>query len=118
MNSNNAISKDWKVTCQVCRENIKASQAVRRWDGLVVGANHSGCFEHRHPNDFPMPPIRDQSPLPFTSPEGTDVETTFCSVDEQSSVAGIGTVGCIIAGFAPEFVPSTVPSGSFSESTL
>ena len=63
---------DWNVICQICREKIKASQSVRRWDGLIVGAKHPGCFEYRSPLDMPAPPLRDQRPLPYTSPRTSD----------------------------------------------
>lgn len=81
-----AVPGDWNVVCQVCRAKIKASQSTTRWDGLVVGKNHDGCFERRHPQDMPTPVVRDERPLPFTSPEGTD---TFTTVSYNTSLESV-----------------------------
>jgi len=77
---------DWNVICMICRERIKASESVRRWDGLIVGANHAGCFEYRSPLDMPAPPLRDQRPLPFTSPRAADTHT----LQGSSSTISVG----------------------------
>ena len=78
---------DWNVLCQICREKIKASESVRRWDGLIVGARHAGCFEYRSPLDMPAPPLRDQRPLPFTSPRSVDTSTVQGSSSDISVTA-------------------------------
>ena len=30
---------EWNIHCQVCGDKMKAYEAIRRWDGLVVGKN-------------------------------------------------------------------------------
>lgn len=110
---------DWNVICQVCRFEVKASEATKRWDGLIVGRHHDGCFEHRHPNDLPAKPVKDNPPLPFTSPPpATDTETDICSGADRSSVAGVGRAGCMVSGLIPVVVSDSVPSGTFNTSTL
>ena len=64
-----AVLHEWNVICEVCREKIKSSEAVQRWDGLIVSKHHEGCWEERHPLDIPRPPVRDDEPLPFTRPD-------------------------------------------------
>lgn len=87
----------WNLICEVCQTKIKSDEAVTRWDGLVVSKNHKGCFELRHPNDMPLPPMRDDRPLPIQSPESSD---TFTST----------------SGYAD--IDNTIPSGTFNEDTL
>lgn len=81
-----ATPYDWNVICQVCRGRVKSSETVRRWDGLLVGRNHTGCFETRSPLDMPAPPLREQMPLPFTSVQTAPTGTTLGS----SSAVSVG----------------------------
>lgn len=90
---------DWNVICMSCREKIKASTAVLRWDGLVVGKDHPGCFEYRSPLDMPAPPLRDQRPLPFTSPEPSDSST---SIGNSSSISVTTSPFHYTIGTSPE----------------
>lgn len=94
-----AKSYDYNVLCMICREKIKASTAVIRWDGLVVGRDHSGCFEYRSPLDMPAPPLRDQRPLPFTSPEPAD---TFTPVGTSTTVSVTASPFSYTTGSNPE----------------
>ena len=110
-----AITHDWNVICEVCRKKIKASEALKRWDGLIVCQED---FEERHPLDYPQPSYRDNEPLPFTRPETTDTFITGnCTIQGRYGIAGYGIAGCAIAGFGD---PNDllIPSGSFNASTL
>ena len=109
-----AIVRDWNVLCQICRGKIKASEAVKRWDGYIVGRNHPGCFEHRNPLDLPQPLPKEYIPLPFTSPEGTDVEIGVCTAEGRMGIAGYGVAGCATAGLTGlVFDVTGVPTGTF-----
>jgi len=111
---NRAIVGDWNVICQVCRRKIKASKATKRWDGLIVGIEHSGCYETRHPLDMPQPLAPEPQPLPFTSPEETDEFIGVCTAEGRMGVAGYGVAGCATAGLTGlTFDASGVPSGTF-----
>ena len=59
---------DYNAICEVCGFKFKASELRRRWDGLMVCSED---WEIRQPQDF-VRGVRDQRPLPFTSPEDTD----------------------------------------------
>ena len=78
---------DWNVICHVCRDKVKASESRKRWDGLIV-CGRDGCFEEKHPLDQPQPVVKENKPLPFTSPEPTDtyVSLTLDSGRDQTGV--------------------------------
>jgi len=69
--NNIAIPYDYNIICQVCRKKIKGSEALKDWRGFIVCKED---YETRHPLDIPSPKMPGQRALPFTSPEGTDVE--------------------------------------------
>jgi hypothetical protein len=109
----------WNVICQVCRKKVKASEIKKRWDGLLVCDED---FEHRHPNDFPLPAFKEQAPIPFSSPDLTtaqETDTPICSAIGQSGFVGRGIVGCMIVGGDDlGGFDMAVPTGSFNTSTL
>lgn len=72
----------WNVVCQVCGFEYKSDQLQKRWDGLWVCKDD---FELRHPSDFIRTP-REGRPLPYTSPEPTDVERSVSYVEQ--TIAG------------------------------
>lgn len=115
---NYAVVGDWNVLCQVCREKIKASEAVTRWDGLIVGRSHP-CFELRHPLDLPQPLPPEEKPLPFTSPEPTDVFIYKCDQFGRSSVASLAQADCAVCddpltGVSPDdFDSDGLPASTF-----
>lgn len=104
----------WNVICQVCRKKLKSNEVRKRWDGLLV-CNED--YEEKHPRDMPIPPQREQAPIPFASPEPTDTfTTTLCTLNSRRAIPGIGTPGCMIPGFNdPGY---DMPSGTFSGSPL
>lgn len=71
---NIAIPYQWNVICQVCRAKIKASESLKRWDGLIVCKED---YETRHPLDMPAPRQSEERALPFTSSEPVDTEITI-----------------------------------------
>lgn len=83
----------WNVICQVCRKKIKVEDSFKRWDGLIVCAQD---MEERHPLDMPQPPLRAPLPIIPTSPEPADTFSNSCS--SNTSVAGVATAGCMVAG--------------------
>lgn len=120
-----AVPFAYNVICQVCRKKIKSFEAVKRWDGYIVGRNHEGCYETKHPLDMPLPPRAPENrPLPFTSPESTDVyqlSGTTSSITVTSSpftyTAGITREQITITGGTVEKVridEATAPSTSGS----
>lgn len=109
MSKNFFKSGDWNITCDVCGKKIKASESKHRWDGFIVCSDD---FETRHSLDF----IRTRSDkilVPFTRPRGEDIFVStpwadnspdyewdmwaaeYCSIDEQTAVAGVGVAGCM-----------------------
>lgn len=87
----------YQAICDVCGFKFRADQLTKRWDGLMVCHED---FEVRHPQDFIK--IRpDQTRLPWTRPEPTDVTayTDLCTVASRHAYAGYGTAGCMIAGY-------------------
>ena len=74
----------YNAICDVCGFKYKASDLLKRWDGLMV------CkwdWEPRHPQEF-IKNINDQPKLPFTRPDsdGIDVGPTYdCSVIDEAS---------------------------------
>lgn len=58
------VPGDWNAICDVCGFKFKASQLMKRWDGLMVCRED---FETRHPQDF-MRPIKENIAVPWTRP--------------------------------------------------
>jgi len=115
-----AKSFDWNVICMVCRKKIKASEAIKRWDNLIVGKYHPGCYEVRHPLDYPVPPVKENKPLSFVSPEGPDEETTgYCTVEGSSSISDHAVADCMISDRDLTTVGAELlTQGSFNTNTL
>jgi hypothetical protein len=59
-------SYDYNVICKVCDFKFKASETLKRWDGLEPVCRD--CWEPRHPLDF-YRTRNDQHKLPYTSPD-------------------------------------------------
>lgn len=60
---------DWNVICDISGFKCKASETVRRWDGLRVLRRFS---EERHPQDF-VRGVKDNPSVPWARPEQADV---------------------------------------------
>lgn len=99
---------DWNALCDVCGEKFKASQLMKRWDGLMVCWDD---WEPRHPQEL-IRPIKERNSVPWTRPRPEDVFINVCSIYGRNAIAGIGVAGCAIAGSdngqrADDLYPST-----------
>ena len=84
---------DWNIACSSCGRKLKASEAVKNWQGLY---RHPWHDEPRQPQDFARG-VKDLIAVPFSQPE-TDTFVSFCSFNGRSSVAGWAEAGCMISG--------------------
>lgn len=76
------ISGEWNITCASCNRKIKASEARRRWDGLIVCQDD---YEERHPLDF-LKNRPDKIAVPFSSGNPSDVFiAAFLLLEDNSS---------------------------------
>lgn len=62
----------YNAICDRCGEKRKSNELRKEWTGFIVCID--GCWEARHPQDFLRAKKDDQS-VPWTRPEGDDVET-------------------------------------------
>jgi len=69
MSRNYYTSGEWNLICDVCSKKIKAGEAKKRWDGLIVCPSD---FEHRHPQDY-IRAKTDKITVPFTRPRPPDL---------------------------------------------
>jgi len=69
MSRNQYISGQWNLICDSCGKKIKAGQAHKRWDGLIVCLDD---YEQRHPQDF-VRARQDKISVPFSRPRPEDV---------------------------------------------
>lgn len=105
---------DWNVICQVCRRKIKASEAKKQWNGLIVCESD---YEERHPLDMPQPVVIDEQPLPFTSPPLEPEYIYSCSGAGVSGIADYAVAECSICdNDTGVFDTLGVPDGTFSGS--
>lgn len=63
------IPGDFKRICDSCGGLFRASQTLRRWDGMIVCRED---FETRHPQDY-VRGRRDRQNVPDPRPEPDDV---------------------------------------------
>jgi hypothetical protein len=60
---------NWDVLCDDCGRKYKASDLLKRWDGLMVCKQY--CYEERHPQDF-VRGATDKISVPWSRPENQD----------------------------------------------
>lgn len=91
---------DWNAICDVCGFKFKASQMLKRWDGLMVCRQD---WEPRHPQlDLRVRP--DIPTVPWTRPQGQDQQAfPACYIWDQSMYTGLATCGCASTGYATPF---------------
>lgn len=58
------VKGDYNVWCSVCTGTMKRSQAIMRWDNVIVCEE---CWEPRHPQDHPARIPRDNIVVPDSS---------------------------------------------------
>jgi len=87
----------WLAICDRCGFKFKSDELKKDWQGLMVCSKD---FELRHPQDLIK--IRaDHSAVPWSRPEGEDVFLQTCFLWTESAYAGLGTAGCMKAGYTP-----------------
>lgn len=88
----------WNAICDICGFRFKSDQLRKNWKNEMVCSDD---FELRHPQEF----IRvrpERIAVPWARPEGADIFIgPACFLWDQSAYAGLGTAGCMQAGFAP-----------------
>ena len=94
---NIAIPFDWNIICQVCRQKIKASESLKRWDGLIVCKDD---YETRHPLDMPAPRQSEERVLPFTYSE--EVEEVAIEYEDTELVLVDSNPFVYTTGSSPE----------------
>jgi len=57
------------LICDICGFKIKASEARKTWDNLIVCPND---YEPKHPQLFPRPKFNESRIPPLVRPEATD----------------------------------------------
>jgi hypothetical protein len=77
----------YNAICAVCGFKFKASELIRRWDGLLVD---KACWEPRHPQEF-IRAKHDEKPLPFTRPD-VESELTYSPTWGLINAAGNATI--------------------------
>ena len=76
---------DYNAVCDVCGFKMKASKLQKRWDGMMVC---SADFELRHPSDLYRFPSGEESTVPWTRPEQTDINVDVTFVDTSDDLPG------------------------------
>lgn len=84
---------DWNAACSICGRKRKASQMVQNWQGLWRCPEHN---EPRQPQDF-VRGIADIQTPPWAQRE-TDIDITFCTLNDICSLPGFSIPGCWIPG--------------------
>lgn len=106
-------SGEWNVYCMVCNRKIKAGDALKRWDGLLVCKED---YENRHPMDF-LRARQERISVPFTSDTSFDEFDgptypvyPFCTAPGSSGMTNEAVADCARAdlGF-PNGFPNTNP---------
>lgn len=83
---------DWNILCAQCGRKLKASQAVKNWQGTWRCPEHN---EARHPQDFVRALRNEGQAAPFVQ-RPADIDARFCTVQTKRGIAGIGEAGCAV----------------------
>jgi hypothetical protein len=90
-----AVVGDWKFTCPIEGKTYYASQAVRRWDGVLVGPRAGE--ETR--NEQELLRVRAETQPPFTRARPNDAHVALgCTAEGMGAYAGRAVAGCAVAG--------------------
>lgn len=91
-------SGEWNVYCMVCNRKIKAGNALKRWDGLLVCP---ADYENRHPQDF-LRARQERISVPFTSDTSFDQFDgpnypvyPYCTPQGSSGIPSWAIAGCM-----------------------
>jgi hypothetical protein len=85
---------DWNVLCAQCGCKIKASRAVKNWQGTWRCPEHN---EPRQPQDFVRGDRGESQTAPFVQ-HPKDIQALFCTVRSSRAIAGVAEAGCAVAG--------------------
>ena len=108
-------SGNFKVICDVCGRDFRASEVQQRWDGLIVCPKD---WETRQPQDF-VRGVADKIVPPFTRPDQDEqFITTACTTLTSQGLAGVGAAGCARAGSDMGLRPTCSMEGHSSISGL
>lgn len=87
----------WLAICDRCGFRFKSDELTKEWTNLMVCRD---CWEPRHPQTYlKVPP--EKISVPWARPEGEDVYIDICWLWERSAYAGLGSAGCMQAGYTP-----------------
>lgn len=115
-------SGEWNVYCMVCNRKIKASMALKRWDGLLVCPDD---YENRHPMDF-LRARQERISVPFTSDTSFNQfngpnypEYAACTQEGSSGVPSFAVAGCMRPnlGYPGQYLP-TIPTDPDEPNTI
>lgn len=81
---------NWYISCDVCSKQIYASEAMKRWDGLIVCPED---YEYRHPQDLIRVRHEKQS-VPFIRIELPDVFSFSCDMITSQGISDYGVADC------------------------
>ena len=85
----------YNALCDSCGRKFKASQLLRRWDGLYVCKQD---YETRHPQDF-LRVQKEKISVPWSRPySATDTYINTCDLWSSSPMADFGTADCATLG--------------------
>lgn len=91
------VSGQWNAICDRCGFKFKSSELKKDWQGLMVCEDD---FETRHPQTLMK--ITTEKAFPeWTRPRTVDEFVHACYLWGESAYAGLGTAGCMKAGYTP-----------------
>ena len=106
------VKGEWKVLCDICGVEYKASELQKRWDWFMVC---SYDWEPRQPQDFVRGVADFQAP-PYTRPESTDTfSDDYCTPQGMTAIPGLAIAGCSIPGTLLPAWWTTVPLPTFNQ---
>ena len=104
---------DWNAICDSCGQKYKASELMKRWDGLMVCKED---WEVRHPQEL-IRPIKERNSVPWTRPRPEDDSVPVCTLSGLNGIAGFGVAGCMTPSYDNEIRILVYPS-TFNANTL
>lgn len=92
---------DWNVTCSMCGRKLKASEAVKNWQGMY---RHPKCNEPRNPQDFVRGVPDIQTPAYVQPQQDTDIQITVVVPNLQINPANVTASGTLAQILVPDWV--------------
>lgn len=85
---------DWNILCAQCGKKLKASRAVKNWQGTWRCPEHN---EPRQPQDFVRGDKGEGQSAPFVQ-HPADITGAICEYNGLSALPGYAMAGCMITG--------------------